>query len=76
MRLALAEAEYAGAPMPSVNVVRDRLITGVARGYAAEWGPDTSAAPLRARRSRGELRLIRARHRYQKEAGLVAADIH
>ena len=34
VRLALAEAESAGAPMPSVNVVRDRLITGIARGYA------------------------------------------
>jgi 3-hydroxyisobutyrate dehydrogenase-like beta-hydroxyacid dehydrogenase len=33
VRLALAEAEAAGAPMPSVNVVRDRLITGIARGY-------------------------------------------
>src|SRR5438552_2588903 len=34
VRLALAEAESAGAPIPSVNVVRDRLITGIARGYA------------------------------------------
>ncbi len=33
VRLALAEAEAAGAPMPSVNVVHDRLITGIARGY-------------------------------------------
>jgi 3-hydroxyisobutyrate dehydrogenase-like beta-hydroxyacid dehydrogenase len=33
VRLALAEAEGAGAPMPSVSVVRDRLITGIARGY-------------------------------------------
>jgi 3-hydroxyisobutyrate dehydrogenase-like beta-hydroxyacid dehydrogenase len=38
VRLALAEAEIAGAPMPSVNVVRDRLITGIARGYAElDW---------------------------------------
>ena len=38
VRLALAEAENAGAPMPSVNVVRDRLITGIARGYAElDW---------------------------------------
>jgi 3-hydroxyisobutyrate dehydrogenase-like beta-hydroxyacid dehydrogenase len=38
VRLALAEAEDAGAPMPSVNVVRDRLITGIARGYAGlDW---------------------------------------
>jgi 3-hydroxyisobutyrate dehydrogenase-like beta-hydroxyacid dehydrogenase len=33
VRLALAEAEAAGAPMPSVSVVRDRLITGIAHGY-------------------------------------------
>ncbi len=38
VRLALAEAEAAGAPMPSVNVVRDRLITGIARGYGGlDW---------------------------------------
>jgi 3-hydroxyisobutyrate dehydrogenase-like beta-hydroxyacid dehydrogenase len=37
-RLALAEAEKAGVPMPSVNVVRDRLMTGIARGYAdLDW---------------------------------------
>jgi len=33
VRLALAEAESAGAPLPSVDVVRDHLITGIARGY-------------------------------------------
>jgi 3-hydroxyisobutyrate dehydrogenase-like beta-hydroxyacid dehydrogenase len=38
VRLALAEAESAGAPMPSVDVVRDRLITAIARGYAdLDW---------------------------------------
>jgi 3-hydroxyisobutyrate dehydrogenase-like beta-hydroxyacid dehydrogenase len=38
VRLALAEAENAGAPMPSVNVVRDRLVAGIARGYAdLDW---------------------------------------
>ena len=38
VRLALAESEAAGAPLPSVNVVRDRLITAVARGYAGcDW---------------------------------------
>jgi 3-hydroxyisobutyrate dehydrogenase-like beta-hydroxyacid dehydrogenase len=38
VRLALAEAENAGAPMPSVNVVRDRLITGIARGHGdLDW---------------------------------------
>ena len=38
VRLALTEAENAGATMPSVSVVRDRLITGIARGYAGlDW---------------------------------------
>jgi 3-hydroxyisobutyrate dehydrogenase-like beta-hydroxyacid dehydrogenase len=38
VRLALAEAENAGSPMPSVSVVRDRLISGIARGYAGlDW---------------------------------------
>ena len=38
VRLALAEAEAAGVPMPSVDVVRDRLIAGIARGYAGlDW---------------------------------------
>jgi 3-hydroxyisobutyrate dehydrogenase-like beta-hydroxyacid dehydrogenase len=38
VRLALAEAERAGVPMPSVGVVRDRMITGIARGYAdLDW---------------------------------------
>jgi 3-hydroxyisobutyrate dehydrogenase-like beta-hydroxyacid dehydrogenase len=38
VRLALAEAEAAGVPMPSVSVVRDRLITGIARGYSdLDW---------------------------------------
>jgi 3-hydroxyisobutyrate dehydrogenase-like beta-hydroxyacid dehydrogenase len=38
VRLALAEAEKAGVPMPSVGVVRDRLITGIARGYGQlDW---------------------------------------
>jgi len=38
VRLALAEAGKAGAPMPSVDVVRDRLITGIARGYGdLDW---------------------------------------
>ena len=36
--LALTEAENAGAPMPSVGVVRDRMITGIARGHAGlDW---------------------------------------
>jgi 3-hydroxyisobutyrate dehydrogenase-like beta-hydroxyacid dehydrogenase len=38
VRLALAEAENAGVPMPSVGVVRDRMITGIAHGYAdLDW---------------------------------------
>jgi 3-hydroxyisobutyrate dehydrogenase-like beta-hydroxyacid dehydrogenase len=38
LRLVLAEAESAAVPMPSVSVVRDRLIAGVARGYAdLDW---------------------------------------
>jgi 3-hydroxyisobutyrate dehydrogenase-like beta-hydroxyacid dehydrogenase len=38
VRLALAEAEAASVPMPSVSVVRDRLIAGMARGYAElDW---------------------------------------
>jgi 3-hydroxyisobutyrate dehydrogenase-like beta-hydroxyacid dehydrogenase len=38
VRLALAEAETAGAPMPSVSLVRDRMITAIARGHATlDW---------------------------------------
>jgi 3-hydroxyisobutyrate dehydrogenase-like beta-hydroxyacid dehydrogenase len=38
VRLALNEAENAGVPMPSVGVVRDRMITGIARGYGdLDW---------------------------------------
>src|SRR5258705_9087885 len=38
VRLALAEAEKAGAPSPSVGGVRDRLLTGIARGYGElDW---------------------------------------
>jgi 3-hydroxyisobutyrate dehydrogenase-like beta-hydroxyacid dehydrogenase len=38
VRLALAEAESAAVPMPSVGVVHDRMITGIARGYAGlDW---------------------------------------
>jgi 3-hydroxyisobutyrate dehydrogenase-like beta-hydroxyacid dehydrogenase len=36
--LALAEAEAAAVPLPSVSVVRDRLIAGIARGYGdLDW---------------------------------------
>lgn len=38
IRLALAEAEAVNVPMPSVSVVRDRMITGLAHGYAElDW---------------------------------------
>jgi 3-hydroxyisobutyrate dehydrogenase-like beta-hydroxyacid dehydrogenase len=38
VRLALAEAENAGAAMPSVAVVRDRMLTAIARGHAdIDW---------------------------------------
>ena len=38
VRLALAEAEAANVPMPSVSVVRDRMITGLAHSYSElDW---------------------------------------
>jgi 3-hydroxyisobutyrate dehydrogenase-like beta-hydroxyacid dehydrogenase len=38
VRLALAEADNAGAPMPSVGVVRDRMMTAIARNHAdLDW---------------------------------------
>ena len=38
VRLALAEAESAAVPMPSVSVVRDRMLAAIARGYAElDW---------------------------------------
>ena len=38
VRLALAEAKNAGVPMPSVEVVRDRMTAGIARGHAdLDW---------------------------------------
>ena len=38
LRLALNEAEAAGVPMPSISVVRDRFISGIARGYSQrDW---------------------------------------
>jgi 3-hydroxyisobutyrate dehydrogenase-like beta-hydroxyacid dehydrogenase len=50
VRLALAEAEAANIPMPSVSVVRDRMITGLAHGYA---GLDWSALGLVAAEEAG-----------------------
>jgi 3-hydroxyisobutyrate dehydrogenase-like beta-hydroxyacid dehydrogenase len=38
VRLALGEAGSAGVPMPSVDVVRDRMLSAIARGYAdLDW---------------------------------------
>jgi 3-hydroxyisobutyrate dehydrogenase-like beta-hydroxyacid dehydrogenase len=38
VRLALAEADKVAVPMPSVGVVQDRLMSGIARGYAdLDW---------------------------------------
>jgi len=38
VRLALAEAEAQAVPLPSVSVVRDRLLSGIARGYGdLDW---------------------------------------
>jgi 3-hydroxyisobutyrate dehydrogenase-like beta-hydroxyacid dehydrogenase len=66
VRLALNEAESAGVPMPSLSVVRDRLITGIARGYseldwsalgllaAEEAGLTFKPTDAHARASRGE----------------------
>src|SRR5258705_7689700 len=50
VRLALAEAENSGVPMPSVQVVRDRLTTGIERGYA---GLDWTALGLVAEQEAG-----------------------
>ena len=38
VRLALAEADAAGVPVPSIGVVHDRLLAGLARGHAdLDW---------------------------------------
>ena len=38
VRLALAAAEAAGVPMPIASLVRDQLISGIARGYGeSDW---------------------------------------
>ena len=50
VRLALAEAEAAAVPMPSVSVVRERLLTGIANGHA---GLDWSALGLIAAEEAG-----------------------
>jgi 3-hydroxyisobutyrate dehydrogenase-like beta-hydroxyacid dehydrogenase len=50
VRLALSEADAASVPMPSVDVVHERLIAGVARGHA---GLDWSALALVAAEEAG-----------------------
>ena len=50
VRLTLAEAEAASVPMPSIDVVHDRLITGIARG---QGGLDWSALALIAAEEAG-----------------------
>jgi 3-hydroxyisobutyrate dehydrogenase-like beta-hydroxyacid dehydrogenase len=38
VRLALAEADAAAVPMPSVGVVRERMLAGIAKGYGhLDW---------------------------------------
>jgi 3-hydroxyisobutyrate dehydrogenase-like beta-hydroxyacid dehydrogenase len=38
VRLALAEADAAGVPVPSIGIVHDRLLAGLARGYEGlDW---------------------------------------
>jgi 3-hydroxyisobutyrate dehydrogenase-like beta-hydroxyacid dehydrogenase len=50
VRLTLAEAESAAVPMPSVSVVRDRMINGIAHGHGdLDW----SALALVAREAAG-----------------------
>jgi 3-hydroxyisobutyrate dehydrogenase-like beta-hydroxyacid dehydrogenase len=60
VRLALAEAEKAGVPMPSVGLVRDRLVTGIARGHA---GLDWTALGLVAAEEAGIDEIANRRHR-------------
>jgi 3-hydroxyisobutyrate dehydrogenase-like beta-hydroxyacid dehydrogenase len=50
IRLALREADTAEVPMPCLSVVRDRFITGIARGYS---GLDWSALGLLAEEDAG-----------------------
>jgi 3-hydroxyisobutyrate dehydrogenase-like beta-hydroxyacid dehydrogenase len=53
--LALAEAESEAVPMPSVSIVRDRLLTDIARGYAAcDW---SALAPIAAEDAGLQLKL-------------------
>ena len=55
--LALAEAEREAVPMPSVGVVRDRLLTGISRGYAEyDW---TALALIAAEEAGLEFKLPR-----------------
>src|SRR5262249_19153239 len=76
VRLALAEAESAAVPMPSVSVVRDRMITGIARGYGElDWtalgviAAEEAGAPI----SQSAAPLARARP-LQQGGGAVPQD--
>ena len=45
IRLALSEADAAGVPMPSVDVVHNRLVSGVALGQGGlDWSALASVA--------------------------------
>ena len=53
VRLALAEADSAGVPMPSVGVVHDRMMSAIARGYAElDW---TALALIAAEEARAPI---------------------
>jgi 3-hydroxyisobutyrate dehydrogenase-like beta-hydroxyacid dehydrogenase len=69
VRLALAEADSAGVPMPSVDVVHDRMIAGISRGYAAlDW----SALGLIAAEEAGLQGLPRAAAMQDRSAASVS----
>jgi 3-hydroxyisobutyrate dehydrogenase-like beta-hydroxyacid dehydrogenase len=73
VRLALAEAEDAAAPMPSVSVVRDRLITGIARGHAdLDW---TGLGLIAAEEAGITAALSRMKDRAKWPSGLAALPV-
>jgi 3-hydroxyisobutyrate dehydrogenase-like beta-hydroxyacid dehydrogenase len=49
VRLVLAAAEAANVPMPLASLVRDRLISGIARGYGEiDWSAVAKVAAMDA----------------------------
>jgi hypothetical protein len=69
IRLALAEAEAANVPMPSVSVVRDRIITGLAHGYTEfDW----SVLALVAAEAAGNRKPSRCRVRLRAASAALA----